>query len=219
MSVKDIQYKDDLIIVSIPKTKNYVPRRFVITTPAWIDLIKKYAGLRPRNVTTERFFLTYRNGYCVNSPIGINTISKMPKLIAIFLKLPNPELFSGHCFRRSSASHIANQGGDLITLKHHGGWKSSTVAEGYIDTSMKRKIEVAQMFSSRQEESMACSSTSQPQSTDRISEITVESNAIKKTVVSNQNLPGISINTYDSSQVNVNVYTNYNNQDKIYSPS
>ena len=59
----------------------------------------------------------------------------MPKIIATFLKLPNPELFSGHCFRRSSASHLANTGGDLVTIKRLVGWKSSAVAEGYIEQS------------------------------------------------------------------------------------
>lgn len=211
MSINDIEYKDDLIVVSLPKTKNYLPRSFAITTPKWIDLIKKYISLRPKNITIERFFLTYRNGYCISCPIGIHTIGKMPKLIAVFLKLPNPELFSGHCFRRSSASHIANKGGDLITIKQHGGWKSSAVAEGYIDTSMKRKIEVAQMFSSEQNTSSGCSSVSQPQSSNKKSKVIVETNTTRKTLVSNQNLPGISINAYDSSQVNVHVYTNYNN--------
>lgn len=35
--------------------------------------------------------------------IGKNKISSIPKLIATYLKLPNPELYSGHCFRRTSS--------------------------------------------------------------------------------------------------------------------
>jgi hypothetical protein len=70
-------------------------------------------------------YITYRSGYCINSPIGINTREKVPKTIAAFLELPNPELYTGHCFRRSSATHIANSGGDLLSIKRLGGWKSS----------------------------------------------------------------------------------------------
>ncbi|RZB41588.1 hypothetical protein BDFB_014726 [Asbolus verrucosus] len=92
LSIEDIEYKSDSIVVSIPKTKNSVPRQFLITDQHWVDLIKKYANLRPKTVTHKRFFLTYRSGCCVNSPIGINSVGKVPKEIAVFLKLPNPEV-------------------------------------------------------------------------------------------------------------------------------
>ncbi|KAJ3621683.1 hypothetical protein MTP99_003791 [Tenebrio molitor] len=127
MSTDDIKYNEDLILVSIPKTKNNLPREFVITEETWINLVKSYAALRPKNTTNKRFFLTYRNGRCVNNSIGINTMGKVSKEIATFLRLPQPELYTGHCFRRSSATQLANRGGDLLTLKHHGGWKSSNL--------------------------------------------------------------------------------------------
>ena len=63
----------------------------------------------------------------------------MPSEIAAFLRLSNPELYTGHCFRRSSASHLADAGANLTTIKKHGGWKSSTVAEGYIENSIEQK--------------------------------------------------------------------------------
>lgn len=149
MSIDDIEYKSDSIIVSVPKTKNNITRIFAVTDIQWIDLIKKYVSLRPNNVTHKRFFLTYRNGYCVTSPIGINIMGKVSKNIAAFLKLPNPELFTGHCFRRSSATHLANCGGDILTIKRHGGWQSSAVADGYVEVSSKKKIELSQMFEPR----------------------------------------------------------------------
>ncbi|KAK4874768.1 hypothetical protein RN001_014128 [Aquatica leii] len=71
----------------------------------------------------------------------------MPKSIATFLNLPNPENYTGHCFRRSSVSELANRGGNLITIRKHGGWKSSAVAEGYIDVTIAKKFEVAQKLS------------------------------------------------------------------------
>ena len=67
----------------------------------------------------------------------------MPQVVAKFLNLPNPEEYTGHCFRRSSATILVDSGADLTSLKRHGGWKSSSVAEGYIEESLNNKIEVA----------------------------------------------------------------------------
>ncbi|KAF5282646.1 hypothetical protein FQR65_LT14242 [Abscondita terminalis] len=65
LAVEDVDIKSDRIIVSISKTK-----KFSITNMTWIKLIKKYIKLRPDHIINHRFFLTYRNGYCINHPIG-----------------------------------------------------------------------------------------------------------------------------------------------------
>jgi integrase len=57
--------------------------------------------------------------------------------------LPEAEKYTGHSFRRSSATILVNAGADITALKRHGGWKSTTVAEGYIDTSMNNKMDSA----------------------------------------------------------------------------
>ncbi|XP_039279815.1 uncharacterized protein LOC120350456 [Nilaparvata lugens] len=49
----------------------------------------------------------------------------------------------GHALRRTSATLLINAGGTMTQLKRHGGWKSSTVAEGYIEESMGDKIATA----------------------------------------------------------------------------
>jgi hypothetical protein len=38
---------------------------------------------------------------------------------------------------------LVHAGADLLTLKSHGGWKSSAVAEGYIENSIQNKISIA----------------------------------------------------------------------------
>lgn len=63
----------------------------------------------------------------------------MPKEIANYLNLPDPQAYSGHSFRRTSATLLADFGGDITTLKRHGGWKSSQIVEGYIEDSIKKK--------------------------------------------------------------------------------
>lgn len=210
MSINDLDLKDTIICVRVPKTKTHIPRMFVINEENWISLIKKYIHLRPKSITTVRFFLTYRNGHCTSCPIGINTIGQVPKIVATFLKLANPEQYTGHCFRRSSASHLAERGGDLITIKQHGGWKSSTVAEGYIETSLKKKIEVAQMFTAASAPSQPSTSSSHFIVDEQTSEkeINLHRNTNYQHNELTQNVPGITINAKDSCTVNINIYNN-----------
>ena len=47
---------------------------------------------------------------------------KISSKLTIFLKLLEPNTYTGHCFRRSSAILLANSGNDLLnllTLKKH----------------------------------------------------------------------------------------------------
>ncbi|RVE42810.1 hypothetical protein evm_012546 [Chilo suppressalis] len=66
----------------------------------------------------------------------------MPKQIARYLNLPNCKQYIGHCYRRTSAKLLTNSGANITTLtprKRLGGWKSSTVAEGYIEDLVQNK--------------------------------------------------------------------------------
>ncbi|KAB0802981.1 hypothetical protein PPYR_05167 [Photinus pyralis] len=87
MSVNDVEYKADSILISVPKTKNNVSRLFAVTDTKWINIIKTYTNLRPSHINSNRFFLNYRNGSCTVQPIGINKIGKMPDDLVIVVKL------------------------------------------------------------------------------------------------------------------------------------
>ncbi|KAJ8915695.1 hypothetical protein NQ315_000629 [Exocentrus adspersus] len=78
--------------------------------------------------------------------------SKIPEKIATFFKLPEPSAYTGHCFRRSSATILANCGTDLLSLKKHGGWRSSAVAEGYIDDCLSNKIKISETILTNREQ-------------------------------------------------------------------
>ena len=86
------------------------------------------------------------DGKCENRPIGINTIGSMPKKIAQFLGLPEPELYTGHSFRRTSATMLVDGGGDVTRLKRHTVHKSTAVAEGYINESLQNKIDTSHII-------------------------------------------------------------------------
>lgn len=148
MAVENVNDKGSVLIINIPASKTDKPRVFTITNPEYIEVYRRYVALRPLYSDTSRLFLNYQKGKCTSQAVGINKIGSAPCQIAKFLKLENPELYTGHCFRRSSATLLANTGADISMLKRHGGWKSGTVAEGYVEDSIENKIDVSNRISS-----------------------------------------------------------------------
>ncbi len=149
ITLKDIELKDEVIIVNLPNTKTKIQRTFTVVNNAdekipYLQIIRKYINLRPKNQKTDRLFLQFRNGKCINQVVGKGTIGGLPCKIASYLGLSNPKNFTGHSFRRTSATLLANTGVDVIALKRHGGWRSSTVAESYVEDSLQNKIDFAQ---------------------------------------------------------------------------
>ena len=57
----------------------------------------------------------------------------------MFLNLPNMEEYTGHCFRRTSASILANTGASMERIKRLGAWESEKTANGYIEDSIHYK--------------------------------------------------------------------------------
>jgi len=72
------------------------------------------------------------------------------KKIASWLALPNSDYYTGHAMRRTAATIIADRGGDTSTLKRFIGWRSSTVAEGYVARSKNNQREMANTLAPKQ---------------------------------------------------------------------
>lgn len=139
------------------------------------------------------FFLQIRNGKITNQPCGHNAIGGFPKKIAAFLKLENAHGFTGHCFRRTSATLLANTGGDILQLKKLGGWKSSAVAEGYVENSLHGQVKIANMLSHTENPGTSASlSTSETQYNVK------QQHGLTLTVHSNEN-SNVTINIYNNS--------------------
>ncbi|KAJ8910211.1 hypothetical protein NQ315_014502 [Exocentrus adspersus] len=65
-------------------------------------------------------------------PSGLNTLVRLPPWNFIFVDY--------WCLYLTL---LANKGEDILGLKRHGGWKSSSTAEGYIEDSIENKIKFA----------------------------------------------------------------------------
>lgn len=148
LEVDDIKDLQSSLLITLRDTKTKRNRNFSVVdnlrSPSFLEIYKKYAALRPINMDTCRFFLAYKNGKCTRQVVGKNTLGKIAKKIALYMKLPDPELYTGHSFRRSSATLLANAGEGMIGIKQLGGWKSTSVAEQYIEDSVSNKIRLAE---------------------------------------------------------------------------
>ena len=81
-----------------------------------------------------------------------------PKKCAQLLGKPVIETFTGHTFRRTSATIVADSGASLMALKRHGRWASDRVAQRYVSESKRSKMEVSDMISGKKEEIVAATS-------------------------------------------------------------
>ena len=82
----------------------------------------------------------------VKQPMGIHLIRNVAKDVATELGLDNPSSFTGHCWRRSSATQAAGAGATSTDLKRTYGWKQDTTAMRYLDSTMDQSVKVAKML-------------------------------------------------------------------------
>lgn len=215
----DVLDHGSFFLVNLRDTKSGKDRSFVIKTSGEnstnvVEMVRKYIRLRPPT-QHSRFFVSYKNGKCMNQPIGKNTFGQLPSRIAGYLRLPDAKQYTGHCFRRSSASLLADSGATIDVLKRHGGWKSSSVAEGYVENSLYQKKNVAdQIFTNVSSDVDMASTSTRGRS---ISETTtaaatatyVQNTSITKNVASNCP-PFVTLANCSDVNINVNIYHNKN---------
>ena len=146
VSIADVKEQGNVFVIKIPKTKTNICRSFTVEDD-YAEIIRKYVRLRPANVENNRFFLNYQKGKCTVQPIGRNKFLAVPKLVADFLALPDSETYTGHSFRRTSATLLADGGADIITLQQHGGWRSTNVVQGYVQNSITKKRKIGSLIS------------------------------------------------------------------------
>ena len=84
-----------------------------------------------------RLWLKWRpnEGKFAMQPVGKNTLARLGFEVASFLGLPDPEMYTSHCFRRSMANILANAGCSKVHLMSHGRWASGAAADGYLAAS------------------------------------------------------------------------------------
>lgn len=201
MTIDDIEDVGSILIIKLPDTKTNMQRTFIVSKSEYIELYRKYFVLRPPNASSKRLFLKYHRGRCFNQVVGINKIGEMPSLIAKYLGLPNPKQFTGHCFRRSSVTLLADAGAGMSNIKRHGGWKSTSIAEGYIEDSISNKIKISNKI-------LNCEVSAAGPVPSSLTENSLKGNAAPKNLLS---AAGLSIGSCRGCTINVNISNNTSN--------
>jgi integrase len=145
MTIDDIQDTQSVLIINIPDSKTGKSRAVkneLANDLNLTEIYRKYVSLRSPLTEHRRLFVNCQKGKCTVQPVGINKFAKVPAIIANYLKIPDASSYTGHCWRRTSASLLVDAGANLLTLKSHGGWKSSAVEERYIENSIQNKISI-----------------------------------------------------------------------------
>ncbi|XP_039307828.1 uncharacterized protein LOC120358251 [Solenopsis invicta] len=141
LKIQDVENNGNKYLVSIHESKNDMPRQFIIGD-LFYKKVTQYMSLRPKDQFTDRFFIQYHKGKCQRQVIGKNKIGETPQIIAAYLNLENPKQYTGHCFRRTGATLLSNSGASTTMLKQLGGWKSLTIAQGYVENSLKNREKI-----------------------------------------------------------------------------
>ena len=94
----------------------------------------------------------FRKMSCKGNPcqnIGENTLRSYGLHIATFLNLQCPERFTGHTYRRTGATILAEvKDITFMQLKKAGGWNSDKIVEEYVEDSKLSKSTIASAISS-----------------------------------------------------------------------
>ncbi len=117
IKIEIVVFEDLTIFIKIrvPLTKT-VCREFTIMESSMdglncCDFFRKNSKLRPGSARHHiEFFIFSNKVKCSTQPLGNNTCGNIPRRIAEFSSLQNPAEYTCHCFRRSSASLLANSG-------------------------------------------------------------------------------------------------------------
>jgi integrase len=120
LTFKDVSKKDNLYSIYVAKSKTDIAKKGFVFYVSGTDVkyIDDYLSCFDKINATSRFFCKLQNGKGTARCIGKNTIGK--KLIAQKLKICDPQLFTGHCFRRSGATILSDSGASKLTLKRAG---------------------------------------------------------------------------------------------------
>ena len=151
LNFKDfVQLNGGYKVTLIRKKQNGEKKPSVFFIPA---NFAKHIELYSAAVTSELgdakgAFCKGKSNKFVDQPMGKNTLYGIGKDVATTLNLPNPGTYTGHCFRRSSATIAADSGATTQQLQRAFGWKSASTAQKYVDESDAGAQAMASFFTS-----------------------------------------------------------------------
>jgi len=133
---------------TVSKQINFITNKFNVPLN-YSQYITNYCNrLRELKIYESRLWKTYRtrrdgSSYYTSQPMGIHILGKIPIEIAKYLQLPNSESYTGHAFRRSTASAMAESGASTALMRTHFNWKSESTSMKYIESTDTQKLKIS----------------------------------------------------------------------------
>ena len=93
--------------------------------------------------TSPLFKGCMKGKHFVKSPMGKNTLHSIGKDVAKELGLDDWSCYTGHCWRRSSATQVAGEGASVVDMKRQFGWRQESTAMRYIDGTETQMLKMA----------------------------------------------------------------------------
>ncbi len=81
-----------------------------------------------------------------NCSLGKNTTGKVRVQVATELCLPRPEIYTGHCWRRSCGTSASDSGVNVTTLMAMMGWSNPKTAMVYVKKSRMTSLSLSLMY-------------------------------------------------------------------------
>lgn len=95
LKINDIVFfENERATITFAESKDSESKSFSLTGE-FLKFFKKYADMRPKNVSTNYFFLKYLNGVCYDQVIEKDILMAAPKIIATYLNLPESNAYTG----------------------------------------------------------------------------------------------------------------------------
>lgn len=126
---------------------------------AYLELLEQTFGEIPQDAPLFRN--SHRNGKIMLTPMGAHITGAVGKQVAQVLNKDSPEIFTGHCFRRSAATQAAKAGATTPALKTHFGWCQETTPQRYIEGTNETVQKMARFITSTTSEESSSGSTFQ----------------------------------------------------------
>jgi integrase len=152
-----VQQFDDKIKIFIPSSKTdkagagvwqVVPVDPANPTSCLVSLFHRYWLMIPEDlkIPSKRVFIRFENGKFADRPHGEKWFNSVGVEIARALKLPDPECYTSHCFRRSSTTALAEVGASTDQIRRHGRWQSDNVPKRYTESTERGKVETVKLL-------------------------------------------------------------------------
>ncbi len=116
-------------MTSFEYIRNKNMKRSVLSCTVWRKNLKLYQG------RVWAWHTGTKSKLLKNAPMGRNMVWRVPHELATRLGLPDPDLFTFHSFRRTSATSAADGGSSTAQITYFFGWKNVSMCQEYVSSS------------------------------------------------------------------------------------